>query len=208
LLDYFPKGNTEQPMKSGLLIVVSGPSGVGKGAILQGGIKRLPTLRRSVSVTTRPPRAGESEGESYFFRSPAEFEQLKTAGELLEWARYLDYFYGTPRDWVKEKLQAGIDVALEIDVQGGQQVKKSFPAAVLVFVAPPSKEVLRQRLLGRNTEAEEIIARRLAAYEEELKALPLYDYLVVNDVLGEAVDRFCSIITAEKSRVNRSDFHG
>jgi guanylate kinase len=195
-------------MKSGLLIIVSGSSGVGKGAILQEAIKRLPDLRRSVSVTTRPPRQGEIEGESYFFRSPAEFEKLKTAGELLEWARYLDYFYGTPRLWVMEQLRAGKDITLEIDVQGGRQVKEKFPEAVLVFVAPPTKAALRERLLVRNTEAEEIIARRLAAYEEELKALPLYDYLIVNDVLEEAVDRFCGILTAEKSRVKRSDFHG
>jgi guanylate kinase len=194
-------------MKSGLLVVVSGSSGVGKGAILQGALKRLPSLRRSVSVTTRPPRQGEIEGESYFFRSPAEFEQMKAAGELLEWARYLDYFYGTPWDWVMEQLQEGVDVALEIDVQGGRQVKEKFSEAVMIFVAPPTKEVLRQRLLGRNTESEEIIARRLAAYEEELQALPIYDYIIVNDVLDEAIDRFCCLLTAEKSRAKRSDFH-
>jgi guanylate kinase len=194
-------------VKPGLLLVISGPSGVGKGAILQGAVKRLPLLRRSVSATTRPPRRGEVEGESYFFHSPEKFEQLK-AEELLEWARYLDYYYGTPRAWVQEQLASGHDVTLEIDVQGARQVKEKFPEAVLIFVAPPSQEALQERLLGRNTECEATIARRLAAYGEELKALPIYDYLVINDRLPEAIDTFCSIVAAEKSRVKRSDFHG
>jgi guanylate kinase len=195
-------------MKPGLLLIISGPSGVGKGAILEGAVKRLPLLRRSISVTTRPPRRGEVEGESYFFRSPEEFEQLKQAGELLEWARYLDYYYGTPRAWVTEQLQAGHDVTLEIDVQGGRQVKEKFPEAVLIFVAPPSQDALQKRLLVRNTETEATIARRLAAYGEEFKALPIYDYLIINDKLPEAINDFCSIVAAEKARVKRSDFHG
>jgi len=195
-------------MDGGLLIVISGPSGVGKDSILRSAGKRLPNLCRSVSVTTRPPRAGEINGREYFFLSPEEFARMRQNGELLEWARYLDYHYGTPRRWVMEKLQEGKEVALEIDVQGGQQVRKQFAEAVLVFVAPPDEEALRQRLMARNTETEASLTRRLKAYRKERKHLPEYDYIVVNDHLEEAVDLFCCIVQAEKAKVKRVLAHG
>ncbi len=193
-----------RPPSSGLLVVLSGPSGVGKDSILRQAERRLPGLRRSISVTTRPPRPGEEEGRDYFFRSPAEFEKIVAEGEFLEWARYLDYCYGTPRAWVLQKLAAGEDVALEIDVQGGQQVRARFPEAALIFVSPPTEEALRARLRARNTETEAALEHRLQAYREERIHLPDYDYEIVNDDLEDAVDLFCAIIKAEKARVRRN----
>jgi len=186
-----------------LLLVLSGPSGVGKDSILRGAGEYFPELSRSISVTTRPPRPGEQEGREYFFRSEEEFQQLLAKGGLWEWARYLDYHYGTPRAWVEEALTAGRDVVLEIDVQGARQIRRQFPEAVLIFVAPPSRQELVRRLRGRNTETEASIAKRLRAYEEELAHLPEFDYLIINDQLEEAVERFRSIVVAEKSRVRR-----
>jgi guanylate kinase len=186
-----------------LLIVLSGPSGVGKGAVLEGASARLASLRRSISVTTRPPRACEVEGRDYFFRSSAEFATLQQQGEFLESAQYIDHSYGTPRSWVLEQLQQDHDVTLEIDVQGGLQVREKFPEAVLIFVAPPSEAALRERLTGRNTETEESLDRRVKAYRREIESLPKYDYLIVNDQLEDAIDLFICIIRAEKSRLSR-----
>lgn len=187
----------------GLVIVVSGPSGVGKGTILAAAEERITGLRRSISVTTRSARSGEIDGEHYFFRTLEEFERLKTADDFLEWAKYLDSFYGTPRSWVLEQLENGRDVTLEIDVQGGRQVKEKFPEAVLIFVEPPSESALRERLEKRSTENEDVIQRRLAAYRHERESLPSYDYIIRNDDLDEAVDLFCCILRAEKARVAR-----
>jgi guanylate kinase len=187
----------------GLVIVVSGPSGVGKGTILAAAEERLSGLRRSISVTTRSARPGEIDGEHYFFRTLEEFERLKVADDFLEWAKYLDSFYGTPRSWVLEQLENGRDVTLEIDVQGGRQVKAKFPEAVLIFVEPPSENALRERLEKRSTENEDVIQRRLAAYRHERESLPIYDYIIRNDNLDDAVDLFCCILRAEKARVAR-----
>lgn len=187
----------------GLLIVLSGPSGVGKGTILERASQRLPNLCHSISATTRPPRPTEEEGRNYFFRSPEQFEQMRQSGEFLEWARYLDYCYGTPRARVLERLREGRDVTLEIDVQGGKQVCAQFPDAVLIFVLPPSEEALRDRLLARNTESEEALDRRLRAHREECKHLADYDYAIINDRLEDAVELFCCIVRAEKARVRR-----
>lgn len=192
----------------GSLIVLSGPSGAGKGSILKGAMERLPNLCCSVSVTTRPPRPDERDGEDYFFRSPAQFEQMKENGEFLECARYLDYWYGTLSSWVLERLQQGKDVALEIDVQGGRQVRARFPRAVLIFVMPPSEQALRDRLMGRNTETEESLDRRLNAYREERKYLSEYDHTIVNDRLEEAVEEFCRIVREEKTKAARGAAHG
>ena len=196
---------------AGLLMVVSGPSGVGKGSILAEAAGRLPYLVRSISVTTRPPRPNEAEGKDYFFRSQEQFDQMRQAGEFLEWARYLNNYYGTPRAWVVEKLQAGKDVALEIDVQGGMQVRESFPEAVLIFVTPPDREglelaakaELRARLMGRSTETAESVERRLSLYTKEIEFIRHYDYEIVNDRLEEAVGLFCCIVRAEKAKLSR-----
>jgi len=193
----------ELKKKTGLLLVISGPSGVGKDSILDEAEKILPDLCRSISVTTRPMRGGEVDGKEYFFRTPAEFEKLKERHGFLEWARYLDYYYGTPRAWVLDKLQEGRIVALEIDVQGAEQVKQQFAEAVLVFVLPPNEEALRARLKGRNTETEAALDKRLEAYRKEREHLPQYDYAIENDVLEHAVDQFRCIVNAECAKVKR-----
>jgi guanylate kinase len=193
----------ELKKKTGLVLVISGPSGVGKDSILDKAEEILPDLCRSISVTTRPMRGGEVDGKEYFFRTPAEFEKMKAQHGFLEWARYLDYYYGTPRAWVLDKLKEGKIVALEIDVQGAEQVKQQFAEAVLVFVLPPNEEALRARLKGRNTETEAALDKRLEAYRKERKHLPQYDYVIVNDVLDNAVDLFRCIVKAECAKVKR-----
>jgi len=187
---------------SGLLIVLSGPSGVGKGSIVEKALQRLPQLCRSISVTTRPKRPAEIDGKDYFFRTSEQFEQMKQQGELLEWAQYLDYYYGTPLDWVKQNLAAGNDIVLEIDVQGGLQIKDKFPQAILIFVEPPSDEALRERLKGRNTETEESLDRRVRAYRKEREYLPYYNYTIKNELLDVAVDKFCDIVTREHAKLS------
>jgi guanylate kinase len=180
-------------------IVVSGPSGSGKTTLVAGALKRLPAVRRSVSATTRAPRRGEVEGESYFFVGEKEFENLKN-GKLIEWARVHGYLYGTPREFVERTLESGVDVVLSVDVQGGRQVKKVFPDAVTVFILPPSLEVLEQRIRLRAADPAGTITTRLENAREELRALPDYEYVVVNDGLEEAVSALCSIICSERLR--------
>ena len=145
----------------GLLLVLSGPSGVGKDAMLKQVLRGVGSLRRSVSVTTRPPRPGERDGGEYHFRSDQEFDRMEAAGELLESARYLDYRYGTPRAWVEEQRRAGADLVLELDVQGALQVRRLYPDAVLIFVVPPTWKALARRLSDRQTETPAHLERRL-----------------------------------------------
>ncbi len=192
--------------KKGVLIVVSGPSGVGKGTLCKELLSRNPQVRLSVSATTRAPRPGEVDGVSYFFKTRAEFEAMIAAGEFLE---YMDVFgmnyYGTPRAYVDEQLSLGNDILLEIDVKGAMNVKRECPDAVLVFIAPPSMEILKARLVGRGTETEDAIERRTREAFQEMKLLPEYDYMVVNDLLADAVYEIETIIRAERLRVCRSD---
>ena len=180
-------------------IVVSGPSGSGKTTLVEGLLDRVPGLRRSVSTTTRAPRPGEIDGKSYFFTGEEDFEKLKK-GKLIEWAKVHGYFYGTPRDFVEETLESGFDVVLSVDVQGGRQVKKVFPDAVTIFILPPSYEVLEQRIRRRATDPVGTIKTRLENAREELRALPEYEYVVVNDGLEEAVAVLCSIVLSERHR--------
>ena len=189
----------------GLLIVLSGPAGVGKGTILRQARTYLPQLTESISITTRPPRPGEVEGREYFFRSPQELARLVAEDAFLEWARYLDHAYGTPRQWVMEQLQAGKDVVLEIEVQGARQVRQRVPEAVLVFVLPPSYQELAERLRGRQTETPEMLERRLQAAREEFVSIGQYDYLIINDKIEQAVDDFCCIVRSEHLRPGRLD---
>jgi guanylate kinase len=180
-------------------IVVSGPSGVGKTTLVGGLIGRVPNLQRSVSATTRPLRGGEVQGQSYFFVGKEEFENLKR-GKLIEWAKVHGHFYGTPRDFVEETLEKGIDVVLSIDVQGGREVKKSFPEAVMVFILPPSFEILEQRIMRRAADLAEDIETRMANARDELRALPEYEYVVVNDELDRAIAALRAIVVSERCR--------
>lgn len=185
-------------MKKGLLLVLSGPSGVGKGTIYARLLERLPNLNVSISVTTRRPRKGEIDGVHYYFVGKDEFAAMRERGQLLEWAETVENYYGTPKAPVVEKLNAGTDVLLEIDVKGAKQIKASFPDSVTVFVLPPSEEELRRRLTGRGTETNEQIAARLALAKEEIAQSELFDYTVVNADLETAVDEVIKIIEKEK----------
>ncbi|MGO0122892.1 guanylate kinase [Desulfothermobacter acidiphilus] len=193
-------------MKRGLLLVISGPSGVGKGTVCQALLARDPSLYLSISVTTRPPRAGEIDGKDYFFVSEEQFLEMVARGELLEWARVYSYYYGTPREPVDRALLAGRDVLLEIDVQGGFKVRENCPDSVLVFLLPPSWEELRQRLARRGTEGWQAQQQRLEWARQELALYPRYDYSVVNDRLEDTVATVEAIRLAERHRSFRQQF--
>lgn len=182
---------------------MSGPSGAGKGTVSQALLQAEPNLTLSVSATTRLPRSGETDGVSYYFVPREKFTLMIDRDELLEWARVYDDFYGTPRRPVEEALAQGKDVLLEIDVQGGLQVKNKIPAAVLIFLLPPSWPELAARLTGRGSEPPEEVQKRLQWAKRELQSLPLYDYAVVNDRVEKAVEQIRAVITAEKCRTER-----
>ncbi len=190
----------------GLLIVLSGPSGAGKGTLCQELLRQVPALKYSVSMTTRSPRPGEVEGIHYFFRQKEEFEAMINGDELLEWAQFCDNYYGTPCFAVEQAIQGGQDVILEIEIQGALQVKKRFPQGVFTFIVPPSLDVLSERIHKRGTESEEVIQKRLATAIEELGYVSEYDYVVINDEVPVAVDKLKSILIAEKCRVKRKPF--
>ena len=190
-------------MDRGLLIILSGPSGVGKGTVCSALRSSMPDLIYSVSATTRQPRQREIEGTNYFFTTKAQFETMIRNGELLEWAEYVGNYYGTPRNFVNETLDLGKDVILEIDVQGALKVKESFPDGVFIFLMPPSLEKLRQRIEGRGTESAETINNRMTVSVDELKLTEYYDYAVVNDEIALACQRIECIITAEHCRSER-----
>lgn len=189
----------------GILFVLSGPSGVGKDTVLRHAMSRLGPIRTSVSVTTRPPRPDEIDGTDYFFVSVAEYQRMLEARELLEHAEVHGHFYGTPRTWVLDHLRAGTDVVLEIDVQGAMQVKAAFPEVVLLFLGPPSWQELARRLRARGTDDEESIRRRLRNAHHEMQQINRYDYLIINDQLAYATDRFQAIVLAERCRPARQE---
>lgn len=192
--------------REGLLLVVSGPAGVGKGTLDKALLERHQDMKLSVSATTRAPRPGEIDGVHYFFKTEEEFKAMIERNEFLEYMHvFQTNYYGTPRSFVEEQLSRGIDVILEIDVQGAMKVKKAFPNAVMIFIAPPSMAELKSRLIGRNTETLEQIEKRFATAEKEIAMLPEYEYVVTNDVVEMAVNRMEAIITAEKCKVSRSD---
>ena len=184
----------------GKLYVISGPSGTGKGTICKA-IAGKDNIELSTSMTTRAPRTGEVDGRDYFFVTKEQFLENIERGNLLEYATVYDNMYGTPKDAVISRLERGRNVILEIDIQGGLQVKKLMPETILVFILPPSLAVLRERLIGRNTDAPEVIEKRLAETLNEIKLLGEYDYYVVNDDLEEAVNAVKGIIEAEARRV-------
>lgn len=181
----------------GLLIVLSGPSGCGKGTVLKRVLEKSPNTVVSVSATTRLPREGETDGKHYFFITRAEFEQKIAEGAFLEYAEYSDNYYGTPKAWVEEHRNAGQNVVLEIEVQGGKQIIERCPDAVSVFLTSPSMEELERRLRGRGTESEEKIQARLERAVWELTQMDAYRYLIVNDEVEAAADRLLDIIELE-----------
>ena len=188
----------------GLLIVFSGPSGVGKGTVRQE-IFSTPDhkFEYSVSMTTRAQRPGEVDGKDYFFRSREEFEELIRNGQMLEYAEYVGNYYGTPLTYVNETLDKGIDVFLEIEVQGALQVKKKVPDAGFIFWTPPDLNELQERLVGRGTDSEEVIAQRIERAREEIALMSEYDYAIVNDEVPLAAERVKRVIEAEHFRVDR-----
>ena len=189
----------------GLLIVISGPSGVGKGTVRKALFdKPNHNLVYSVSMTTRNIRPGEKDGVDYYFVSKEEFEKRIIEGKFLEHAEFVGNYYGTPLDKVNEKLEAGNEVVLEIEVEGALQVKRKVPDCVMIFIVPPGKQALYDRLRKRGTESEEIIQARIEKANREFKLAKFYDYIVVNDEVNNAADRIMAIIRAEHARTTRS----
>ena len=190
-----------QMNNKGLLLVVSGPSGVGKGTVCAEFVKSHPSCLLSVSATTRKPREGEKDGVNYYFLSEDEFRKKIADGGFLEHAVFCSNYYGTPKAQVMEKIENGIDVILEIEVQGAMQVRSHYPEAVFVFVIPPSMQALEDRLRGRNTETDEVIRKRLARAKEEFSYIEKYNYVLLNDTVEKATQRLDAIIAAEKCRI-------
>ena len=189
-------------MKKGLLIVISGASGTGKGTVCKELLAREQGLAYSVSATSRAPRAGEQDGREYYFRTRAEFEKMIAAGEVLEYADVYGNYYGTPLAPIEERRAAGEDILLEIDTQGARSVMEPCPDGTFIFLLPPSLEELRRRITGRGTESEESLARRLAAARDEIRLGKRYRYAVLNDTVEAATDRIQTILAAERLRAD------
>jgi len=190
--------------ESGLLIIISAPSGTGKSTLCKKLISDFPNVCYSVSLTTRVPRRGEVQGKDYFFVSKNEFKQKIKRGELAEWALVHGHYYGTPKNFLKKNLVKGKDVILDIDVRGAMKLKKRYPQGVFIFLAPPSFSELERRIKGRRSNSEATIKKRLTNARWEMGRIGSYDYLVINDRLVDAFTQVKSIILAEKSKVKRS----
>ncbi len=194
-------------MKKGILIVISGFSGAGKGTLIKKLLQTYDNYALSISMTTRQPREGERDGVEYFFRNKEQFEQTIAENGLIEYACYCGNYYGTPRAYVEEQLQSGKDVILEIEIQGALKIKEQFPESLLMFVTPPSAAELERRLVGRGTESEEVIRKRLARASEESEGIEAYDYIVVNDNLDVCVEEVHNVVdAARKAPVRREAF--
>ena len=191
-------------MPKGILTVLSGFSGAGKGTAMKRLMEKYDDYALSISATTRNPREGEVDGREYFFKATEEFEKMIAQDELIEYARYVNHYYGTPRSYVEEQLENGKDVILEIEIQGALKEKEKFPDTRLVFITPPSAKELRRRLIGRGTESMEVIEQRLARAKEEAEGIDDYDCLIVNDDLESCVDELHSVIQNEKKKVARN----
>lgn len=191
----------------GILVVVSGFSGAGKGTLMKRLMEKYDNYALSVSATTRDPRPGEEHGREYFFHTKKEFEELILEDALIEYAQYVDNYYGTPKAYVEKQLNMGKDVILEIEIQGALKVKKKMPNTLLLFVTPPNAEELKHRLINRGTESLEVIESRLSRASEEAKGMSEYDYILINDVIEECVDNMHSIIQSQHDAVkNRQEF--
>ena len=189
--------------RKGLLLVVSGPSGAGKGTICKSILEQNDHIKLSISATTRKPRTGEVHGVNYFFIEKEEFKTMIEQGEFLEYAQIYDNFYGTPKSAIMETLEKGQDVILEIEMQGARQVKEVYPEGIFVFVLPPSLKELKNRIVGRGTETAEEIEKRFSCAFEEIKQIDDYDYFIVNQDVEKSVKELESIISSEKNKVTR-----
>ena len=187
----------------GILVVVSGFSGAGKGTLMKELLKRYDNYALSISATTRSPREGELDGREYFFVDKERFQQMIAEGELIEYAQYVNHYYGTPREYVERQMASGKDVILEIEIQGAMKIKEQFPESLLLFVTPPSAEELQKRLVGRGTETADVIAQRLARAYEESEGMDAYDYIVVNDDLDECAAAVQKYVEAAKNVPSR-----
>ncbi len=190
----------EKHKEKGILVVVSGFSGAGKGTIMKNLTQKYDNYALSVSATTRAPRPGEEEGKSYFFVSKDRFEEMIDRDELVEYAKYVDNYYGTPRKFVEDCLNEGKDVILEIEIQGALKIKKKFPDSLLIFMAPPSAEELRARLIGRNTEDEATVNKRLSRAIVEAEGVEAYDYILVNADIDTCTEKLHNLIRASHDR--------
>lgn len=188
----------------GILVVVSGFSGAGKGTLMKALLEKYDNYALSISATTRRPREGEVDGREYFFKTVEEFEHLIDNDDLIEYAKYVENYYGTPKDYVEQQLASGKDVILEIEIQGALKVKAKRPDTVLIFVTPPSAEELEKRLIGRGTETMDVIKSRLRRANEEAEGMSGYDYVLINDDLDECVDELHRIIQSEHSAADRN----
>lgn len=193
-------------MNTGLLIVLSGFSGAGKGTVVKRLLEKYSgQYALSISATTRQPREGEKEGVSYFYKTEEEFQKMIADGEFIEYAQYVKNSYGTPRSYVEQKLSEGKNVILEIELQGALKVKEKLPDALMLFVMPPTAEELKNRLVGRGTEDMETIEARLSRASEEAESIQYYDYLIINDDLEECVDDIHALISSEHNKVSRNE---
>ena len=191
--------------RQGFLVVLSGPSGAGKNSVMNAVFPTIPNLKYSISVTTRPPREGEVDGVNYFFRTEEEFDRLIAENQLLEWATFVGHRYGTPKNFVNEQIMNGSSVIMDIDIQGAAQIRKKMPEAVFVFLLPPTWDELRQRLVLRASDSEDVISQRLAKSQEEIGHIVEYDYFIINDDLAKAAEQLRHIILSEWSRTTRVD---
>lgn len=190
--------------RKGLLVVVSGFSGAGKGTLIRELMRRYDNYRLSVSATTRLPRPGETDGRDYFFVTKERFEEMIAKNELIEYTTYVGNYYGTPRAFVEREFAAGHDVLLEIEIEGAKNIKRIYPDAVLIFVTPPDAATLKERLTGRGTETPEQIAARLSRAAVESRWMPDYDYLLINDDLDQSVERLHNLIESQHGRMDQN----
>ena len=189
--------------QKGILFILSGPSGVGKGTVRKALFEKDTNLQYSISMTTRDKRPGEEEAVDYFYRTKEEFEELIKNNQFLEYAKYVNNYYGTPRDYVEKTLDEGKDVFLEIEVQGALQVRENFPEGVFIFLFPPSLEELKNRIINRGTETEKSVVNRLRAAKDEIELMDAYDYVVVNDYVDHAVQTIQAIVKSEHCKRER-----